>query len=81
MVHMGDSNHSHYVLAYGFTNNGRSTSDIMVLDPYNPDTSSPVGAYRSLRDSIDVEIVAIYGNNANLTDYDVCGLVYTELKD
>ena len=38
----------HYVTAYGYINNCSSRSDVLVLDSANPDSSKPVGLYRTL---------------------------------
>lgn len=38
----------HWVVAYGYTNNATTENDIMVADPFNPDTTSMSGRFLTL---------------------------------
>lgn len=38
----------HYVTAYGYINSCNSSSDVLVLDSANPDSTKPIGLYRTL---------------------------------
>ena len=56
LVHMtyGDDV-SHWVVVYGYTGNGTSRSDFMVLDPYKSEVSDPIGEDISLAKSMQIQ--------------------------
>ena len=48
VTYANGNNSEHWVVAYGYTNNASSGSDIMVADPYNPDELSQNGRFLTL---------------------------------
>lgn len=46
--------HQHYVVAYGYTNNGATLNDILVYDPNNSNSYSPTGLTTTLAESLRI---------------------------
>lgn len=54
LVHVARGKYEHWIVAYGYTDEGNTTSKILVLDPYNEDKNKINGVDRTLYQSMDI---------------------------